>query len=116
MKLDFGDGLTARLMDGNVVHIGLDQEFIQNNPLFKGEKGDKGDKGDQGIPGIRELSLSRFRIDRIDGDDNDRHKIERVRVNDRDEEIQKKNGGKMTRYRDAYGNLLQKSIDAAAIC
>ena len=50
MKLDFGDGLTASLVDGNVVHVGLDQDFIQNNPLFKGEKGEKGDPG---IPGAR---------------------------------------------------------------
>ena len=59
--------------------------------------------------------MSLIRIDRIDGDDNDRHKIERVRVNNRDEEVQKKNGEKIMRYRDVYGGLIQKDADAAAI-
>lgn len=63
---------------------------------------------DEFDPEIRELSLSRFRVDRVDGKDNDRHKIERVRVNDQDEEVQKKNGEKETIYRDTYGGLIKK--------
>ncbi|MFV0635770.1 ESPR-type extended signal peptide-containing protein [Mitsuokella sp. WILCCON 0060] len=62
---------------------------------------------------IRELSLSRFRVDRVAGDDNDRHKIERVRVNDRDEEVQKKNGEKAKIYRDIYGEQIEKAAEAA---
>ncbi|WP_432646655.1 S-layer homology domain-containing protein [Mitsuokella sp.] len=61
---------------------------------------------------IRELSLSRFRVDRVAGDDNDRHKIERVRVNDRDEEVQKKNGEKAKIYRDIYGEQIEKAAEA----
>ena len=77
--------------------------------------GDMARMSEEFEPEIRELSLDRFRIDRIDGDDNDRHKIERVRVNNRDEEVQKKNGEKIMRYRDVYGGLIQKDADAAAI-
>ncbi len=56
LKLDFGDGIKATLTDGNVVHVGLDADYIHNDPLLKGEKGDKGDQGQIGMtgaPGIR---------------------------------------------------------------
>ncbi len=65
-------------------------------------------------PEIRELSLNRFRVDRIAGEDNDRHKIERVRVNNRDEIIQDKNGENTKRYRDVYGDVIEKTVDAAS--
>ena len=65
-------------------------------------------------PEIRELSLSRFRVDRVEGDDNDRHKIERVRVNDRDELVKQKNGEQKKRYRDVYGSVIEKDAPADA--
>ena len=51
LKLDFGDGIKATLTDGNVVHVGLDADYIHSDPLLKGEKGDKGDTGMPGVPG-----------------------------------------------------------------
>ncbi|WP_302166981.1 S-layer homology domain-containing protein, partial [Mitsuokella multacida] len=65
-------------------------------------------------PEIRELSLNRFRVDRVEGKDNDRHKIERVRVNDRDELVQQKNGEQKKRYRDVYGSVIEKDAPADA--
>ncbi|WP_404810275.1 YadA-like family protein [Mitsuokella jalaludinii] len=66
-------------------------------------------------PEIRELSLSRFRVDRVEGDDNDRHKIERVRVNDRDELVKQKNGEQKKRYRDVYGSVIEKDAPSDAV-
>ena len=65
-------------------------------------------------PEIRELSLNRFRVDRVEGKDNDRHKIERVRVNDRDELVKQKNGEQKKRYRDLYGSVIEKEAPADA--
>ena len=65
-------------------------------------------------PEIRELSLNRFRVDRVEGKDNDRHKIERVRVNDRDELVKQKNGEQKKRYRDVYGSVIEKDTPADA--
>ena len=65
-------------------------------------------------PEIRELSLNRFRVDRVEGKDNDRHKIERVRVNDRDELVKQKNGEQKKRYRDVYGSVIEKDAPADA--
>ncbi|WP_302610199.1 ESPR-type extended signal peptide-containing protein [uncultured Mitsuokella sp.] len=64
-------------------------------------------------PEIRELSLSRFRVDRVSGDDNDHNKVERVRVNSRDEVVQQKNGEKSKIYRDVYGGQIDKAEAAA---
>lgn len=44
--------------------------------------------------------LDRTRVDRISGKDNDRHKVERVRVNNKDNK-------KMNDYRDVYGGHVQ---------
>ena len=44
--------------------------------------------------------LERTRVDRISGKDNDRHKIERVRVNNKDNK-------KTKDYRDVYGGHVQ---------
>ncbi|MFV0635767.1 ESPR-type extended signal peptide-containing protein [Mitsuokella sp. WILCCON 0060] len=68
---------------------------------------------DEFDPEIRELSLNRFRVDRVSGDDNSHNKIERVRVNSRDEIVQQKNGTKSTIYRDSYGGQIEKSAAAA---
>ena len=65
-------------------------------------------------PEIRELSLNRFRVDRVEGKDNDRHKIERVRVNDRDEMVKQKNGEQKKRYRDIYGSVIERDEPAEA--
>ena len=46
-------------------------------------------------------SADRFRVDRISGKDNDRHKVERVRVNDKDDKVQNV-------FRDVYGDYVQK--------
>lgn len=46
-------------------------------------------------------NIERFRVDRISGKDNDRHKVERVRINDKDNKA--KND-----YRDVYGTSIQK--------
>ncbi len=64
-------------------------------------------------PEIRELSLNRFRVDRVSGDDNDHNKVERVRVNSCDEVVQQKNGETSTVYRDSYGGQIEKSAEAA---
>ena len=45
--------------------------------------------------------IERFRVDRISGKDNDRHKIERVRVND-------KNDKANNDFRDVYGSHIRK--------
>ena len=46
-------------------------------------------------------SADRFRVDRISGKDNDRHKVERVRINDKDDKVQNV-------FRDVYGDYIQK--------
>lgn len=43
----------------------------------------------------------RFRVDRISGKDNDRHKVERVRVNSKEKREKKE-------YRDVYGSRIQR--------
>lgn len=43
----------------------------------------------------------RFRVDRISGKDNDRHKVERVRVNSKENKEKKE-------YRDVYGSRIQQ--------
>ena len=48
-------------------------------------------------PELRQIRLDRIRIDRISGKDNDRNKVERVRVNSEDDKA--KND-----YRDVYGS------------
>ena len=48
-------------------------------------------------PELRQIRLDRIRVDRISGKDNDRHKVERVRVNN---ESNKETGD----YRDVYGS------------
>ena len=58
-------------------------------------------------PEIKELSLDRFRVDRVSGDENSRDKIERVRVNSEDEVIQK-HGKDISIYRDHYGSRIEK--------
>lgn len=45
--------------------------------------------------------VERFRVDRISGKDNDRHKIERVRVNDKNDKVN-------TDFRDVYGSHIRK--------
>lgn len=44
----------------------------------------------------------RFRVDRISGKDNDRHKVERVRVNSKENKEKKE-------YRDGYGSRIQRN-------
>ena len=44
---------------------------------------------------------ARFRVDRISGKDNDRNKVERVRVNDADNKAEKD-------FRDVYGSRIVK--------
>ena len=46
-------------------------------------------------------SADRFRVDRISGKDNDRHKIERVRVNDKNDKVNND-------FRDVYGSHIRK--------
>ena len=58
-------------------------------------------------PEIKELSLDRFRVDRVSGDENSRDKIERIRVNSEDEIIQK-HGKNVSIYRDHYGSQIEK--------
>ena len=48
-------------------------------------------------PELRQIRLDRIRVDRISGKDNDRHKVERVRINN---ESNKETGD----YRDVYGS------------
>lgn len=45
--------------------------------------------------------VERFRVDRISGKDNDRHKIERVRVNDKNDKVNND-------FRDVYGSHIRK--------
>lgn len=54
-------------------------------------------------PEIEKVAAAdRFRVDRISGKDNDRHKVERVRVKDRDDPANKV-------FRDVYGSRIAKS-------
>ena len=48
-------------------------------------------------PELRQIRLDRIRVDRISGKDNDRHKVERVRVNSEDDKANND-------YRDVYGS------------
>lgn len=80
-----------------------------------GVDGDMERMSEEFEPEIRELSLSRFRVDRVEGDDNDRHKIERVRVNDRDELVKQKNGEQKKRYHDVYGSVIEKEAPSDAV-
>jgi hep/hag repeat protein len=48
-------------------------------------------------PELQNIRLNHFRIDRISGGDNDRHKTERVRVNNEPEN-----------QRDVYGSRIYK--------
>ena len=50
---------------------------------------------------VKVQNINRFRVDRISGKDNDRHKVERVRVNDKDDKVQNV-------FRDVYGDYIQK--------
>ena len=50
--------------------------------------------------------MSRIRVDRIAGKDDDRHKIERVRVNNEDNKAKKK-------FYDVYGTPIQPKAEAA---
>lgn len=48
-------------------------------------------------------NIERFRVDRISGKDNDRHKVERVRINDKGNKAKNEK-------RDVYGTIIQSSI------
>ena len=48
-------------------------------------------------PELRQIRLDRIRVDRISGKDNDRNKVERVRVNSEDDTANND-------YRDVYGS------------
>ena len=54
-------------------------------------------------PELRQIRLDRIRVDRISGNDTDKYKVERVRVNNKDNE--EKND-----YRDIYGSSIPKPI------
>ena len=54
-------------------------------------------------PELRQIRLDRIRVDRISGNDTDKYKVERVRVNNKDNE--EKND-----YRDIYGGSIPKPI------
>lgn len=47
-------------------------------------------------------NIDRFRVDRVSGGDNDRNKVERVRINDKDDVDQND-------YRDNYGSRIEKT-------
>lgn len=51
---------------------------------------------------LRQIRLDRIRVDRISGNDNDRNKVERVRVNNKDNEADND-------YRDVYGSHIPGS-------
>ena len=57
------------------------------------------EKSKQKLPKVQEAE--RFRVDRISGKDNDRHKVERVRVNSKESKEKKE-------YRDVYGSRIQQ--------
>ena len=54
-------------------------------------------------PELRQIRLDRIRVDRISGNDTDKYKVERVRVNNKDNE--EKND-----YRNIYGGSIPKPI------
>ena len=54
-------------------------------------------------PELRQIRLDRIRVDRISGKDNDRNKVERVRVNSEDDKA--KND-----YRDVYGSHISPKV------
>ena len=48
VSFDFGDGLKASEISEGYWHVGLDEEYIKNDPNLKGEKGDPGKNGENG--------------------------------------------------------------------
>ncbi|WP_251424643.1 S-layer homology domain-containing protein [Veillonella agrestimuris] len=56
---------------------------------------------DEFEPELRQIRMDRFRVDRISGEDNDRHKVNRVRVNSDNDKANNV-------YKDAYGNIIKK--------
>lgn len=69
-----------------------------------GVDGDMERMSEEFEPEIRELSLTRFRVDRVEGDDNDR-----------DELVKQKNGEQKKRYRDVYGSVIEKDAPSDAV-
>lgn len=63
--------------------------------------------------GIFTIESQPFPRDHVSGDDNDHNKVERIRVNSRDEFVQQKNGEKSKLYRDVYGGRIEKPAEAA---
>lgn len=59
------------------------------------------------------MNPSRFHVDHVSGDDNDHNKVERIRVNSRDEDVEQKNGEKTKVYHDVYGGRIEKPAEAA---
>lgn len=51
---------------------------------------------------LRDIRADRIRVDRISGEDNERNKVERVRLNDEDREADKI-------YKDLYGSQIEKN-------
>ena len=54
-------------------------------------------------PELRQIRLDRIRVDRISGKDNDRNKVERVRVNSEDDKANND-------YRDVYGSHISPEV------
>ena len=54
-------------------------------------------------PELRQIRLDRIRVDRISGKDNDRNKVERVRVNSEDDKANND-------YRDVYGSHISPKV------
>ena len=68
---------------------------LQNGAPVDGNMGKAMDEFSPEIEKVREAY--RFRVDRVSGGDNDRHKVERVRVNNKDHKDKNE-------YRDVYGS------------
>ena len=68
---------------------------LQNGAPVDGNMGKAMDEFGPEIEKVREAY--RFRVDRVSGGDNDRHKVERVRVNNKDHKDKNE-------YRDVYGS------------
>ena len=75
---------------------------LQNGAPVDGNMGKAMDEFGPEIEKVREAY--RFRVDRISGTDNDRNKIERIRVNN-------KNNEEKGDYRDIYGSHIQMEND-----
>ena len=94
------EGYPSGYFDGNRTMTRYEFAAMLDRALLKGVK------LDTRLTDEFAEEMSRIRVDRIAGKDDDRHKIERVRVNNEDNKAKKK-------FYDVYGTPIQPKAEAA---